>query len=196
MDGVEAATVCPLMTQQRHLAANANNRLTFNPDHTMRDGQTEENVMNRRNIFSLSPITALGLSSTRKKIYVIVAVLAAFYAASCEVACAEIIVSQTGPLITNKCSDGKATEGCSWCSARTGKCYVVTNCTNGKCTVLPFQKGAGPIKVKGGTAAPIINGKPVEAPPPKGSNPINAAPITSGMPTHASPGGSGGGKLK
>ena len=61
------------------------------------------------------------------------------------------------------------------------------NCWRSYCkSPVPFTNGK---PVKGTGAAPIINGKPVQAPPPKGSNPTNTAPIVNGKPVQASPGG-------
>jgi hypothetical protein len=83
---------------------------------------------------------------------------------------------------------GKGSDQASSCEQRT--CFPqYTACVN------PAVTAPGP---KPGNTKPIINGKPVEAPPPpKGSNPTNAAPITNNNPTRASPNsGGGGGRLK
>jgi hypothetical protein len=86
--------------------------------------------------------------------------------------------------------------GCAWCGVRT--CQYIWCSSQGSCSRVPLPAAQSPTGTKPVHGVPIVNGKPVEAPPPppKGSNPTNAAPITSGMPTHASPGGSGGGRSK
>lgn len=80
--------------------------------------------------------------------------------------------------------------GCAFCGTKTCQYFV---CNSGGTHCGRYPAAQSPIGTKPVHGVPIVNGKPVEAPPPRRSNPPNAAPITSGMPTHASPGGGGGG---
>jgi hypothetical protein len=82
------------------------------------------------------------------------------------------VVSQDGPVITAKCSDGKATVGCSWCT-KTG-CFVVTKCSDGKCTVVKTDPYKG--KGRGTIAAPI-----------KTTNTGDKAPVTNSTPDRQVP---------
>ena len=75
---------------------------------------------------------------------------------------------------------------------------VIIHCgANGQCYVAGRLNSSGnPTHNKPVDVAPIIKGKPVQAPPPKGGktpkkggHPINAAPITKGKGVQASPGG-------
>jgi hypothetical protein len=92
-------------------------------------------------------------------------------------------VSQNSGLLTRMC--GQYVLGCVWCVNSSGHCYRVTGCSNGTCTIERFISPKG--GVNGRTVQP---GKPVQAPPPpKGSNPTNAAPIVNGKPVQAAPKG-------
>jgi hypothetical protein len=113
------------------------------------------------------------------------------------------IIDQAGAAINNgggpgaKAGCGTAYAACTdWCNAHNKTNNSFSKCI-AQCGRYYGCTGVSAAKKPGGTgAAPIINGKPVEAPPPpKGSNPTNAAPVTNGKPTQASPSG-GGGKLK
>jgi len=121
--------------------------------------------------------------ATMKKFFLFIPVLAVFGFAVSEADAATYTVSQNSGLLKRMC--GQYIQGCVWCSNSSGRCYRVTGCSNGTCTIENFITPKG--GVKGGTVKP---GKPIEAPPPsKGGNPTNAAPIISGKPVEAAPGG-------
>jgi hypothetical protein len=78
-----------------------------------------------------------------------------------------------------------------WCNEHNTYGKNILKCSH-RCSVywctgkLPYVRPGSP---KSGTNAGPINGKPVEAPPPRGRDPTNAAPIISGKPVEAGPGG-------
>jgi len=127
--------------------------------------------------------------ATMKKCFLLIPVLAVFCFAACEADAATYTVSQNSGLLTRMC--GQYIQGCVWCSNSSGRCYRVTGCSNGTCTIESFITPKG--GVKSGT---VKSGKPVQAPPPpKGGKtpprhhmPVNAAPITNGKPVQKSPG--------
>ena len=87
------------------------------------------------------------------------------------------VVSQDGPVITAKCSDGKATVGCSWCT-KSGNCYVVTKCNDGKCTVAKVPPEPSKGKGRGTVAAPIKTTTTGDKAPVTNSKPDRQVPVS------------------
>ena len=114
-----------------------------------------------------------------------VAILTAFGCLS-EAAAEHTVPINPGGVLQRKCGSAPY-EGCVWCSYTT--CYFVQKCDDKQCTYTtePVGIAKGNPKTPVGTS-PVINGKPVQAPPPpKGSNPTNATPIVTGKPVQAPP---------
>jgi hypothetical protein len=119
-----------------------------------------------------------------QKFFSFVLVLTAFsFAVSGADAASTLTVSQSSGLLTKMC--GQYIQGCVWCVNKSGNCYRVTGCSNGTCTIERFDQ---PVIPKGTTGTEQLP-KPIlaPAPPPKGTNPVTAAPIINGKPVEASP---------
>jgi hypothetical protein len=104
------------------------------------------------------------------------------------------VINNGGGVKGTPCEDSDGNGVCQeWCHLHNIYAKSQQKCDR-KCWAsyckIPFTEGK---PVKGTGAGPIVNGKPVQAPPPKGGNSPtkggNAAPIVNGNPVQASPGG-------
>jgi hypothetical protein len=111
-----------------------------------------------------------------KKAFILIAGLAALCVTFSRAANATYYLAEYGGVLSRMCPPGPKA-GCIWCVS-TQKCYAVTDCSGGTCTV---EYGAQPYRPSPGNNGRPISSMPVlhhPTPTPVTSTPVQGHPVS------------------